>query len=296
MTTSVAVSGTTDDSPRLWTLAASRPFGIRLTAAGAGTPLDAVPVPYLRDLVREHRIAVLRGFTPPAGASGLEGYARSWGSLLSWPFGNVFDVLAHEEPADHVFDTGFMPFHWDGMYREFIPEFQIFHCVEAPDGAEGGRTLFCDTTRVLAAAGPDTVDRWRSVTLGYRNRKMSHYGGVVVSPLIEPHPVLGHPVLRYLEPVPEGEHVINPPEVNVEGLDDPAAEAALLAALSAVVRDPAHLLAHRWQSDDIVVADNYTLLHTREPYRRGVPRHLRRVHVLGDPAQPGRLRPAEAVA
>jgi L-tyrosine isonitrile desaturase/decarboxylase len=32
-----------------------------------------------------------------------------------------------------------------------------------------------------------------------------------------------------------------------------------------------------------VIADNYTLLHGRTAFTVKVPRHLRRVHVLGDP-------------
>jgi hypothetical protein len=47
--------------------------------------------------------------------------------------------------------------------------------------------------------------------------------------------------------------------------------------------DAQHCYAHAWQAGDLVVADNYTLLHGREPYARKCGRHLRRVHVLGDP-------------
>jgi len=275
--------GASVDGAQPWTLTESSPFGLLITAAVPRIPVTAVPVPWLRELARRHHLVVLRGFAALADAEALDAYARTWGQLLSWPFGTVFDVLAHEEPDDHAFDTGFMPLHWDGMYHtEYVPEFQIFHCVAAPGLAEGGGTLFCDTTRVLADADPDTLARWQGLTLRYRNAKVSHYGGVVVSPLIEPHPDAGYPVMRFLQPVPEGEHIINGPEVSVDGLDAEAA-AAEMAAVSEAMYDPRHLYTHTWQQDDIVITDNYTLLHTRQPYRRGLTRHMRRVHVLGSP-------------
>ena len=49
------------------------------------------------------------------------------------------------------------------------------------------------------------------------------------------------------------------------------------------LHDPHNCYAHFWQAGDVVVADNYTLLHGREAYAGGCGRHLRRVHVLGDP-------------
>ncbi|MFH8348768.1 TauD/TfdA dioxygenase family protein [Streptomyces sp. NPDC018045] len=282
---------TADDAPddtRPWSTAAPGPFGVLVTATGPGIPVTAVPVPWLRDLTRRHHLVALRGFAAPADAEALDAYARAWGEVMEWPFGTVFDVRAHQDPEDHVFDTGFMPLHWDGMYVEFVPEFQIFHCVAAPGAADDGGTLFCDTTRVLADADPETLERWRGLTLRYRNAKVSHYGGLVVSPLIEPHPDAGFPVLRFLEPVPDGEHIINRPDVRIDGLEGEE-EAAELAAIRAATYDPRHHYVHTWQQDDVVIADNYTLLHTRVPYRRGLPRHLRRVHVLGDPPLPSHV-------
>lgn len=36
------------------------------------------------------------------------------------------------------------------MYKPTVPEFRLFHCVAAPSQDEGGRTIFVDTTRLLA--------------------------------------------------------------------------------------------------------------------------------------------------
>jgi alpha-ketoglutarate-dependent taurine dioxygenase len=125
--------------------------------------------------------------------------------------------------------------------------------------------------------------------LEYTNPKLSHYGGTVVSPLVEKHPVTGVPVLRFLEATPSGRTILNPPAVRVRGVAEER-EAELLAELSAAVRSPRSVYAHTWEEGDVVITDNYALLHTRESYARGLPRHLRRVHVLGDPALRSRVQ------
>ena len=46
---------------------------------------------------------------------------------------------------------------------------------------------------------------------------------------------------------------------------------------------PENFYAHEWQEGDVVVADNFSLLHGREAFETKAPRHLRRVHVLSNP-------------
>jgi L-tyrosine isonitrile desaturase/decarboxylase len=104
------------------------------------------------------------------------------------------------------------------MYTPLVPEFQIFHCVEAPAFDEGGRTTFCDTTRVLADAGPATRVIWETIIATYRIQK-AHYGGEAKSPLITAHPDRDFATLRYNEPVAEDEHdFINRQAVQFDGV------------------------------------------------------------------------------
>jgi alpha-ketoglutarate-dependent taurine dioxygenase len=241
-----------------------------------------VPVSVARELAREYHLLVLRGFEPFPGPEELARYAASWGQVLTWPFGAVLELIEHERPVDHIFDNTAVSFHWDGMFVEWIPEFQIFQCVSALNDGHGGRTIFCDTTRVLAGAPPATRTLWEGLSLTYRVTKESHYGGTATSPLVVEHPDLGFPTIRYLEPVPDNVHYLNRPRVEFH--DVPAERAAEIEqTLRDALYDPHHCYAHSWQAGDIVVADNYTLLHAREPYSNKRGRHLRRVHILGEP-------------
>ncbi|MGH3813136.1 MAG: TauD/TfdA dioxygenase family protein [Pseudonocardiaceae bacterium] len=248
----------------------------------ASTDTTEVPIPVARELAREHHLLVLRGFGPFPDQEELARYAASWGQVLTWSFGAVLELVEHERPADHVFANTAVTFHWDGMFVERVPEFQIFQCVSALDDEQGGHTIFCDTTRVLASASSATRALWKGLTLTYRVAKETHYGGTATSPLVVEHPNCGFPTMRYLEPVPDHIDYLNRPRVEFH--DVPAERVAgIEQTLRDTLYDPHHCYAHSWQAGDVVVADNYTLLHGRQAYASKCGRHLRRVHVLGDP-------------
>lgn len=258
------------------------PFGVMIRPAGAEEDVTTVSVPAAQAMVRRHHLLIFRGFGAWSDPEELARYAASWGQVLVWPFGAVLELVEHERPADHVFDNTGVSFHWDGMFVDRIPEFQIFQCIKALDEGQGGRTIFCDTTRILDDADAATQQLWESLTLTYRVTKESHYGGTAVSPLIVEHPARGFPTIRYLEPVAENIGYVNRPRVTFHDVPDERV-AEIKQTLRDALYEPRHCYAHDWQTGDVVVADNYTLLHGREAYASRCGRRLRRVHVLGDP-------------
>ncbi|MGH3920046.1 MAG: TauD/TfdA dioxygenase family protein [Pseudonocardiaceae bacterium] len=270
------------DLPSQFSMEVISPFGVMIRPAGAEADMTEVPVPAAQDLVRRYHLLIFRGFGAFSDPEELARYAASWGQVLAWSFGAVLELVEHERPADHVFDSTGVSFHWDGMFVDRIPEFQIFQCIKALDEGQGGRTIFCDTTRVLDDADASTQKLWENLTLTYRVTKESHYGGMAVSPLVVEHPVRGFPTIRYLEPVPESIGYVNRPRVKFHDVPDERV-AEIEQALRDALYESRHCYAHEWQEGDVVVADNYTLLHGREPYASRCGRHLRRVHVLGDP-------------
>ncbi|MEV4436768.1 TauD/TfdA family dioxygenase [Streptomyces sp. NPDC049585] len=256
------------------------PFGVRIDAATPDARVGDLPVERLRELARAHHLLLLRGFAGPRDADELTEYCTRWGEIGMWPYGPVLELVEHEQPVDHIFDHRYVPLHWDGMYREEIAEFQIFHCVTAPGEHEGGRTTFSQTEAVLRTADPAHRRLWEQVT-GRYSRDASQYAGECLSPVVTTSPA-GYAVIRYNEPVPPGETFLNRPELRFSGVPEEQL-AEFHRTLQAALHDARHLYAHAWRTGDVVVADNYTLLHGREAFASRSPRHLRRVHVLGDP-------------
>jgi len=236
----------------------------------------------LRDLARGRRLVVARGFASPEDEEELTAYAAALGEVMMWPFGPVLNLEERADAADGVFTPGWLPFHWDGCLSEFVPEFQVFTCVAAPPSDAGGRTVFCDTTLALANADPVTRSLWERTEVSYRIEKAAHYGGRSRSPLIVAHPDRGFATMRYQEAIPAEVPYVNRPEVTFHGLDA-AQIVTVKRSLQEALYDPRQMLALSWRTGDLVIADNYTLLHGREPFTSGAPRHLRRGHVLGSP-------------
>jgi alpha-ketoglutarate-dependent taurine dioxygenase len=257
------------------------PFGVLLRPA-AGAEVTDLPIDDLRRLAREHHVVVLRGSGRVLTWDELAAYAERWGSIFHWNGKPIVDVEADDKPKDHVLSTTRVSFHWDSMYMDQVAEFQIFHSVRAVPSEQGGRTLFTDTTRVLEDASEATRAAWESLTLSYWTEKASHYGGTSpTSPLVVPHPDRGFPTMRYLEPVPDPVYPNRPTVTFHDTSDERRAE--LEQELKDTLYDPRHCYAHSWQTGDILIADNYTLLHAREAFPAESKRLLRRVHILGDP-------------
>lgn len=260
----------------------NNPFGLIIQAQHANYDVHELNVNELRQLIWRERLIVLRGFRTFTDANELSSYCELFGEISVWPFGKVLELVERNNPEDHIFDNNYVPMHWDGMYRQQVPEFQIFHCVKAPDPGQGGRTTFSNTVSALENTPSKTKDLWKKVT-GIYERTMEFYNSKTVSPIIDSHPLRGYSVIRYNEPPSEGFGVfVNPPTLEFTGISSDEVN-EFHTTLRNALYAPEHFYAHEWQEGDIVIADNFSLLHGREAFETKAPRHLRRVHVLSNP-------------
>lgn len=259
-----------------------KPFGLLVEPERPGDDLRDLDVRALRELLWRERILVLRGFKTFSDAETFSTYCERWGEISIWPFGKVLELVERNNPEDHIFDNNYVPLHWDGMYRPQVPEFQLFSCVKAPKAGQGGRTTFSDTTLALEHATPEARELWSRVTGTYQ-RKMEFYDSKTVSPIIDTHPLRGMPVIRYNEPPSAGfGKFVNPPTLEFTGVGAEELE-EFHRSLREALYAPTNFYAHEWQEGDVVVTDNFSLLHGREAFETKAPRHLRRVHVLSNP-------------
>jgi alpha-ketoglutarate-dependent taurine dioxygenase len=264
------------DSPAGFELHPLEPFGVVVTWH-TPTSLAEIPTPWLEELVAAHRVAVLRQLGPPLEAKALEAYARRMGELLRWPFGYVLELQVSETPRNYLFTRDHVEFHWDGAFAEAEPRYLLFQCREAP--AEGGESLYSDTTRAWARSS-DAVRRWlRGCVCRYRQERNAHYGGDITVPVVAEDAVTGEVVLRYAEPV-KGIGGTVPELLGPDGAIDLDGSTRLAAHLREALYHPEVCLTHRWESGDVVMVDNRRLLHGRRAFGARCQRHLQRVHIL----------------
>lgn len=258
------------------------PFGLLIEPTHPNQDVRTLDVEALRELLWSDRLIILRGFRTFADAEDLSTYCERWGEISLWPFGKVLELKERNNPEDHIFDNNYVPLHWDGMYRPQVPEFQIFHCVQAPLQGQRGRTTFSNTALALENASARSRKLWEKVTGSYE-RKMEFYNSKTVSPVIDTHPLRHFPVIRYNEPPRVGfGNFLNPPTLEFTGVSSEELT-EFHESLRETLYSPENFYAHEWQEGDVVIADNFSLLHGRESFETKAPRHLRRVHVLSNP-------------
>lgn len=259
-----------------------KPFGVLIEPMHNNTHVSELDIEHLRSLFGQDQLLLLRGFDTFQKNDEFSTYCEQWGEVSIWPFGKVLELIEQENPTDHIFDNKYVPLHWDGMYRPQVPEYQIFHCVKAPLAGQGGRTTFANTLLVLKSASAEEKALWKKVTGSYK-RTMEFYDSKTISPIIVKHPQKEFSVIRYnAPPSPAQGHFLNPPELKFTGISDEELD-HFQRSLEQALYSPNNFYAHEWQNGDIVIADNFSLLHGREAFTSKSPRHIQRVHVLSSP-------------
>ena len=262
----------------LYNIKELKPFGILIESRQRHTKISKIEIAELKLLFDKHQLVILRNFIGFTNKEEFSSYGDLWGKVNLWPFGKVLELIQQDSPKDHIFDHSYVPMHWDGMYRPEIPEYQIFQCIKAPSRLEGGRTVFANSINILKNASESQLKTWRLVTATYR-RRMEFYNSVTSSALITGHPYKPYEVLRFNEPhfANQGQ-LVNPPQLEIRGISDDQVDAFYIGIKKALYA-PENTYAHSWQDGDIVIADNFTLLHGREAFHQNSRRHIQRIQI-----------------
>ena len=190
--------------------------------------------------------------------------------------------------------------HWhsDSTYEEVPASTTMLYCLEAP--AQGGETLFADTQAAYEALAPALRQRidglmvrhragagQRDAEFGERPHSNKPYSAeaqkrirTYLHPLVLRHPVTGRKGLFGVAGTATG----------IEGMDD-AAAMALITDLKRHVLQPAFRGAYAARRGDLLIWDNYAVIHTATPIEYsladGHRRLLHRISVKGFPTEAG---------
>ncbi|TXL73826.1 TauD/TfdA family dioxygenase [Vineibacter terrae] len=194
----------------------------------------------------------------------------------------VSNVLDDKGQPIGALGAGEAVWHTDMSYLEAPPDASMLYALELPPS--GGDTWFCGMQAAFAAM-PETLKA------RIRGRRIKHdgtynSGGYLrqgVTPTDDPHQAPGawHPAVC-VHPATGAPALYLGRRRNsyVEGCT-PAESEALLDALWAHATQPQFTYAHRWRVGDLVLWDNRTTMHRRDPFDSTARRVMHRTQIKG---------------
>ncbi|WP_175684991.1 isocyanide synthase family protein [Burkholderia anthina] len=238
----------------------------------------------LATMLRRYGFVVLRGFRVDDEAA-LVKFTEQFGRLYVWQFGPVHKVRPEENANGYVHSFEAVPLHWDlsmlPLTHPLVQQDEFFsatmfalYCKTAPKPGEGKTTLV-DARRIVRELDAGTMAAWERTSLTY-DTKMTYFGGVPRTfPLIASHPDTGEKVLRYQE---GSESTLQRFEVAIATPGTVPDDT--VQRINALAYAPQNLVEHAWVDGDIVLVDNYSVLHGRRAMsRESAARELWRVQV-----------------
>ncbi len=210
----------------------------------------------------------------PAEMDGVGSVVERIGPMRRTNWGGIADVKAIPEAYDLTMTTRALEPHTDNPYREPIPGYIFLHCLV--NDADGGDSTVTDGFRVAEELRRNAPEEFDALT-----RVRPHFTYVDDDTILENS-----------GPLIELDDRARPFRVRMSNRTDAVAaeDPALLERyyqarkhLTELVNDPGFQLQFKLEPGDLIVMDNYRLLHGRTGYRPGSGhRHMRQCYMDRD--------------
>ena len=271
------------------------PLGAEASGVDLAGAVSAGDIAAIEDAWRERLVVVFHGqsLSDPQ----LIGFSRNFGELDPPgpnPYGKPFleshpelnvisNVVENGKPIGNLGD-GEAVWHADMTYVDVPPKAAMLHALEVPPPQAGGNTYFADMFLAYATLPADlktAVDGRVAVHDASTNSAgMLRKGYQTVTDVRQ---TIGahHPLVR-TEPRTGRKALFlgRRPNAYVVGMEVADSE-ALLDALWAHATQPQHTLCHRWKVGDLLMWNNLSVLHRRDPFDPKMRRVMHRSQIKG---------------
>ncbi|CAG8983749.1 hypothetical protein HYALB_00009845 [Hymenoscyphus albidus] len=257
--------------------------------------MEVIDMQKIRKLSEYNSPIILRGFKNTTDLSLFTQKAREMGDVMPWKFGEVLVVKDAGENGgglNNVLSAEPMPFHFDGLFKTTIvkdektgedkvvpqpPKFQWF-TVATPAPQACGMTLIA-SSRLLFSLLPKEYNLERLQDLTWTVSTTAFDNAVIPRlPLVEPHPILATPCIRYHEPWPTSKTKFDPTYVTIDDISSDESQ-KITDAIDSLLYDPRVCYYHTWVEGDLILSDNISMMHTRSEFIPNSPRELWRIHI-----------------
>jgi taurine dioxygenase len=193
--------------------------------------------------------------------------------------------------------SSWLPWHFDHCYNNELNRAGVLRAVDIPPEGEGGLTGFADGLQLYRDLSPELREKIEGLdvlyTLDMRYTEM-RFGRP--SSFREIRPMKGHiDMLDYARSLPRAIHPavwsrddggkvfhVSPwMAVGIENREDPEGD-KLLDAVCHEIRDKAKAYFHKWKHTDMIIWDNWRMLHCVGGHNPKISRRMQRTTIKGD--------------
>ncbi|KAK0674590.1 Pyoverdine/dityrosine biosynthesis protein-domain-containing protein [Cercophora samala] len=269
-------------------------------------PITSIPILSIRSLAEKNSPVCLRGFRQTTHREKFIAKAKEMGTTLGWP--GRYEVIMSVKDAGTEFDEKGNPivsslsaekmaFHYDGVFKttqdpttkkisSLPPRFQMFVAV-TPSPADTGLTLFAASRLLFRYLEQNyksvlSLEVLKGCTMSLST---TAFGGVALEglPVVVEHPSTGLPCLRYHEHWPEEKTKFGEMncllEMSEEAEGRGLTDEVVRGVLDELLYDRRVCYRHAWCKGDVVVSDDFAMMHTRTEFVSGSGRELWRIHI-----------------
>jgi len=284
-------------------------FGAEIIGVDLTKPFDEYTTRFIRDAWIRSGLLLFR--TPDADDEAQMRLSRVFGEMepaatadMNDPNNQYMMTLAYD-PADtrprfqqhYHFGghdrAGFIPWHWDQSFMPTIVRGAVLR-MEMPASALG-QTGFIDAIEAYERLSPEMKARIDGLEVVYHfvsDFTTCRYGvpdDLRALPRDRPasektydFPPVVHPMVITQQETGRKALKISPLQAQyILGMERAESD-ALLAELAAHLTDPAYAYYHEWEKNDMVVWDNWRMIHTASGVPLDVARRARRTTIMGD--------------
>lgn len=252
-------------------------------------PMHMIYMEKVRLLAEKCSPIALRGFANTLNERSYTAKAYELGDVLPWKSGVIQVVKdnGNKDPQNNsVVSNEAMPMHYDGMFKlikvkdEYgkekevsdTPRFQYFVSQEVADPGDG-YTLFASSA-LFARYLPKSYNidklskiKWSCDSHGFFSHKLTDIS------LVIPHPTQNTPCIRWHQPWPKWKTEFGFADITIDN-----GSQNLVPLIDSLLFDRRVCLRYTWEKGDLLVNDNFGMLHTRSAFKGNKARELWRIH------------------
>jgi alpha-ketoglutarate-dependent taurine dioxygenase len=271
-------------------------LGAEIDGIDVSKPLPQADIDAIEAAWRERLVVVFHGqsLSDPQ----LIAFSRNFGELDPPgpnPYGELFNkaypelnvisnVVENGKPIGNLGD-GEAVWHADMTYVDLPPKAAVLHALEVPPPEAGGNTYFAnmfEAYETLPADMKNSADGRIAVHDASRNSAGVLRKGYKEITDVRETPGAHHPLVR-TDPKSGRKALFLGRRPSAYVLDLEVAESeALLDALWAHATQPRFVMCHRWKVGDLVMWNNLSVLHRRDPFDPKTRRVMHRSQIKGN--------------